>query len=195
MDATGQVTQLLARAAQGDRSAEDAVYRLVYREMRQLAAYLLRSERSEHTLQPTALVHEAYLRLTGDRSASWQNRAHFFAVAAQTMRHILVDHARKVNAGKRRGAKVSLDSALLYSPEHAPELLELDEALTRLAGWDARQSQVVELRFFGGLTEEETARVLGISTRTVKRDWSMARAWLYGELSAGANGSEHSSAP
>jgi RNA polymerase sigma-70 factor, ECF subfamily len=183
MNPGGDITQLLLRAAHGDRRAEEALYPIVYREMRQLAAFLLKSERPEHTLQPTALVHEAYIRLTGDKSISWENRSHFFAVAARTMRHILIDHARKVNAGKRQGTKVSLESALNYSPAQAAELVELDEALNRLAEWDQRQSQVVELRFFGGLTEEETARVLGVSTRTVKREWSMARAWLYGELS------------
>lgn len=182
MEPGEEITRLLARASHGDRSAEEELYPIVYTEMRKMASFLLRRERPDHTLQPTALVHEVYLRLTGERSIEWENRKHFFAVAARTMRRILVDHARKSNAVKRKGMRVTLESALAYSDEQAGELLELDEALERLAGWDPRQSQVVELRFFGGLSDEETARVLGISTRTVKRDWSMARAWLYGQL-------------
>jgi RNA polymerase sigma factor (TIGR02999 family) len=185
MDPNGEITQLLRRAASGDRTAEELLFPIVYGEMRKLAAYLLRSERPDHTLQATALVHEAYLRLTGEDNIAWENRAHFFAVAARTMRRILVDHARALNAAKRRVIRVSLESALVYSDEQSEELLAIDEALTRLAEWDARQSRIVELRFFAGLTEDETARVLGISVRTVKRDWTMAKAWLYGELSRG----------
>jgi RNA polymerase sigma factor (TIGR02999 family) len=183
MGPTGEITQLLLRAARGDRAAEDVLFPIVYGEMRKLAAYLLRSERPDHTLQATALVHETYLRLTGEEGIAWQNRSHFFAIAARTMRRVLVDHARGMNASKRRSVRVSLESALVYSDEQSGEVIALDEALTRLAVWDARQCQVVEMRFFAGLTEEEIAHVLGVSVRTVKRDWTMAKAWLYKELS------------
>jgi RNA polymerase sigma-70 factor, ECF subfamily len=179
----GEVTQLLARLAGGDRCAEDELLPIVYEQLRALAAHFLRSERRDHTLQATALVHEAYLRLIGGGQVSWQNRAHFFAIAARTMRRVLVDHARGINAGKRRGIKVSLDSALVFSEDQSGELLDLDRALDRLAEWDPRQARVVELRFFAGLSEEEAAEVLGVSQRTVKRDWQMAKAWLYGQLS------------
>lgn len=193
-EAEGEITQLLARMAGGDRGAEGQLLPLIYDQLRALAAHFLRSERPNHTLQATALVHEAYLRLVGIGQISWQNRAHFFALAARTMRRVLVDHARNINAGKRRGVKVSLESAIVYSEEQSGELLALNEALDRLEELDPRMARVVELRFFAGLSEEETAEVLGVSGRTVKRDWKMAKSWLYGEL-GGSDGSSSMAAP
>ena len=178
----GEITELLHRLADGDKTAEERLLPLVYQELRRLAAHMFRCERPNHTLQATALVHEAYLRLAGSAEISWQDRAHFFAVAARTMRRILVDHARGLRAGKRRGVRVSLESALVFSEEQSSELVALDEAMSRLAEWDPRQCRVVELRFFTGLSEADVASVLGVSVRTVKRDWNMAKAWLYGEL-------------
>lgn len=156
---------------------------LVYKELRRLAASYLRRERSDHTLQPTALVHEAYMRLVEQKSVQWQGRSHFFAITAQLMRRILVDHARSHLAEKRgSGAeKVPITQAILMSQERPAELLALDESLTRLAALDPQQGRVVELRIFGGLTVEETADILQISPATVKRDWSMAKAWLLHE--------------
>jgi len=179
-----EITELLARMTSGDKTAEARLMTLVYKELRQLAANYLRGERRDHTLQATALVHEAFLRLRGTHPLNWQSRAHFFAVSAQMMRRILVDHARGVRAKKRNGARerIPLESAFIYADEQSGELLALNEALDKLATWDARQSRIVEMRFFTGLTMEEIATVLGISTRTAKRDFSMARAWLYGEL-------------
>jgi len=143
----------------------------------------MRRERPDHTLQPTALVHEAYLKLMDQRRVSWQNRSHFYRLAARLMRRVLVDHAREVNASKRaKGQKVALDEALAYSKEKPSELLAIDEAISRLAETEPRLGQVVELRFFGGCSEEEIAGILGVSARTVKRDWKLARAWLYAEL-------------
>ncbi len=185
MDAPqGEITELLSKMTAGDQDAESRLIPLVYAELRRLAAAYMRSERTDHTLQATALVHEAFMRLKGQQEISWQSRAHFFAVCAQLMRRILVDHARGVRAQKRAGdrRKISLDSALNYAEEQSHELLALDQALDRLASWDPRQCRVVELRFFGGLSMEEIGEVLGISTRTAKRDFSMARAWLYGAL-------------
>jgi len=149
-----------------------------------MAARYMRRERVDHTLQTTALVHEAYLKLVEQTSASWANRAHFFAVAAQVMRHILIDHARGHLREKRGGGQpvIQLDEGLVFSSEQSSDLLEVDTALHRLAERDPRQGKIVELRFFGGLTVEETAAVLGISAKTVKRDWSVAKAWLHGEL-------------
>lgn len=157
---------------------------LVYDELRRLANHYLRQERSDHTLQPTALVHEAYLKLIDQSRVDWQNRAHFFGVAAQSMRRILVDHARSHRASKRGGVqqKLALDEAVDYSQPRDIDLLALDDALNLLAKLDERQSQVVELRFFGGLTIEETAAALGVSPATVKVDWSMAKAWLHREI-------------
>jgi len=163
----GEVTQLLAQIHAGNKDAEDRLIPLVYTELRGLAAHYLRGERSDHTLQPTALVNEVYLRLTGMHEVDWQSRSHFFATAATVMRRILVDHARAQRAEKRAGFR---------------EAISLDEALDRLSKVDARRSRIVELRFFGGLSEEETAHVLGISARTVKRDWRVAKAWLYNEI-------------
>src|SRR5262245_30882778 len=185
----GEITRLLKRAAEGDLAAENELLPLVYERLRAMAAQILRSERPNHTLQATALVHEAYLRMIGDGQVSWQNGAHFFAIATRTMRRVLVDHARKINAGKRRGNRVSLESALVYSDQQSAELLDLDEALDRLASWDPRQAHLVELRFFAGLSEQEAAEVLGVSQRTVRRDWKMAKAWLYGELGGDGSGS------
>jgi RNA polymerase sigma factor (TIGR02999 family) len=180
----GEVTELLAQIHAGDKEAESRLIPLVYSELRRLAAHYLRGERPDHTLQPTALVHEAYLRLTRLQEVDWQSRSHFFATAATVMRRILVDHARAQRAEKREGfyEAVSLDDVSIVSAGRSAELVALDEALERLAGIDERRSKIVELRFFGGLSEEEAAQVLGISTRTVKRDWRVAKAWLYNEI-------------
>src|ERR1035438_8263207 len=180
----GEVTQLLAQLRAGERDAESKLIPLVYAELRRLAAHYLRGERADHTLQPTALVHEAYLRLTKLHDVDWQSRSHFFATAATVMRRILVDHARAQNANKREGCRdaVSLEEALVVSPARSAQLIALDDALDRLAKLDLRRSKIVELRFFGGLSEEETGEVLGISARTVKRDWRVAKAWLYNEV-------------
>lgn len=180
----GDVTLLLSQLRAGDREAESKLIPLVYDELRRLAAHYLRGERADHTLQPTALVHEAYLRLTKLRDLDWQSRSHFFATAATVMRRILVDHARAQQAGKREALHnaVSLEDALVISPARPSELISLDAALDKLAQLDARRSKIVELRFFGGLSEEETGAILGVSTRTVKRDWRIAKAWLYNEL-------------
>jgi RNA polymerase sigma-70 factor (ECF subfamily) len=180
----GEVTQLLAQLRAGERDAESKLIPLVYAELRRLAAHYLRGERADHTLQPTALVHEAYIRLTGLHEVDWQSRSHFFATAATVMRRILVDHARAQNANKREGCRdaVSLEEALVVSPARSAQLIALDDALDRLAKLDLRRSKIVELRFFGGLSEEETGEVLGISARTVKRDWRVAKAWLYNEV-------------
>ena len=180
----GEVTQLLLEMERGTSDAEEKLFPLVYGELRRLAAYYMRRERPEHTLQPTALVNEAYLRLTQMQEIGWQGRSHFFAIAAQAMRRILVDHARAHDAAKRGGAQrdVTFDEAQAASFSRPNELLALDEALGRLADFDPRQSRIVELRFFGGLNEEETAHVLGISVRTVKRDWRIAKAWLYDQV-------------
>ncbi len=182
------VTSLLTRMRHGDREAEEALLPLVYETLRKLAAQCMRRERLDHTLQPTALVHETYLRLLGSGPEAWNSRSHFFAIATQTMRRLLVDHARAHLAAKRGGLqkRVELDDRLLYAEDHPAELLSLDEALQRLAVLDQRQARVVELRFFGGLSVEETAEILGVSSKTVKRDWSMARAWLHGEVSKAA---------
>ncbi len=181
------VTQLLVALNNGDKEALDKLLPLVYSELRRLADHYLRRERSDHTLQATALVHEAYLRLV-DQNVSWQNRAHFFGVAAEMMRRILVDHARSHQAAKRGsgGVKLSLDEAINLSDERAADLIALDEALTALAAFDPQKSRIVELRFFGGLSIEETARVLGIGSATVIRQWRTAKAWLYNEVSRGS---------
>ncbi len=181
---TQEVTQLLAKLSNGDRTALDELLPLVYDELRRLADRYLRRERSDHTLQATALVNEAYLRLV-DQNVPWQNRAHFFGVAAEMMRRILVDHARGHQAQKRGsgGVKLSLDEAINMSDERAADLISLDEALNALAQFDPQKSRIVELRFFAGLSIEETAKVLGIGTATVIRQWRMAKAWLYHEVS------------
>jgi len=181
------VTQLLLDWTNGNKEAVDKLMPLVYEELRRVADRFLRRERPDHTLQTTALVHEAYLRLIDQRDVRWQNRAHFFAIAAQLMRRILVNHARDKYAVKRGGfaEKVSLDEALSLSATRDVDLVALDDALTGLASIDSQQSRIVELRFFGGLTIEETAEVLGISPATVKNKWSMARAWLHREIGKG----------
>lgn len=176
--------QLLAWRA-GDAAALEQLIPAVYQELRSMAERYLRSESPAHTLQPTALVHEAYLRLIDQTQVEWQSRAHFFGVAAQMMRRILVDHAKAKQRDKRGGGalKLSLDEALDYGQERAGEVVALDDALQALAAFDERKSRVVELRYFGGLTVEETAQVLDISAQTVIRDWNMAKAWLYQQLS------------
>ena len=184
MESRADATTLLTAATTGDAKAADQLIPLVYAELRRLAAHYLRGERPGHTLQPTALVNEAYLQLIDQKGHRWQNRAHFIGVAAQLMRRILVDHARAHRALKRGGheVKVPLDDAFVMSYQRSEELLSVDEALTRLSALDRQQSRIVELRFFGGLSVEETAEALAISPATVKRDWSVARAWLYREL-------------
>lgn len=180
----GEVTQLLAQLRAGNRDVEAKLIPLVYSELRRLAARYLRDERSYHTLQPTALVHEAYLRLTKLHAIDWQSRSHFFATAATVMRRILVDHARAQLAEKREGFRnaLDLDEVLVASPARTPLLIALDDALQRLAEIDLRRSKIVELRFFGGMEEEEIGAALGISARTVRRDWRVAKAWLYNEV-------------
>jgi len=182
-----EVTQLLLAWSQGDRSALDRLIPLVYEELRRLAHRYMGQERTGHTLQTTALVNEAYLRLIDSSQVQWQNRAHFFAVSAQLMRRILVDFARAHRNLKRGGEaqRVSLDEALLAPQEPDADLVALDEALTALAAIDPRQAQAVELRFFGGLSVEETAEVLKVSPETVHRDWRVAKAWLLRELRSG----------
>jgi len=179
------VTQLLSDWSDGNQQALEQLLPLIYNELRHLAHHFLYRERSGHTLQTTALVHEAYLKLVDQRDPHWQNRAHFFAIAAQAMRRILIDSARKHAAQKRGGPleKVSLDEALAISIEPNIKLLALDEALNTLAEIDPGQSRVVELRYFGGLTIEETAEVMNLSPATIKREWAMARAWLHQALS------------
>jgi RNA polymerase sigma-70 factor (ECF subfamily) len=177
-------TELLGQLRSGDEQAAAKLLPLVYNELRSVASRYLRKERSDHTLQPTALVHETYLRLVREDERNWRNRAHFIAVAAHLMRQILVDHARGCMAEKRipRKHQIPIEDAVIFSPERSEELLALDDALTRLHELSERQARIVELRFFGGLSVEETAEVIGISPKTVKRDWSVARAWLHGEI-------------
>jgi RNA polymerase sigma-70 factor (ECF subfamily) len=178
------VTSLLNKLAAGDQEAAAQLVPLVYEELRRLAARRLRQERPDHTLQATALVHEAYVKLAAQRSAKWQNRAQFFGVASQVMRRILVDYARGQQRIRRGGKqqKVSFDDVLLVSPERTAEVLSVHESLSRLEKLDARQARIVELRYFGGLTVEEIAEVVGISTKTVMRELNVAKAWLYGDL-------------
>lgn len=182
------VTGLLLAWRDGDQAALEKLIPLVYAELHRLAKHYMRRENAGHTLQTSALVNEAYLRLIEAHRVRWQNRSHFFAVSAQLMRRILVDFARARQSLKRGGSacQVSLDEGLVVSPERGTDLLALDEALERLSGLNARQGRVVELRYFGGLNEEEIAGVLKVSARTVRHDWNLARAWLYRELSAGA---------
>jgi len=178
------VTELLVDCTNGDHEALDKLIPLVYEELHRLASHYLRRERSNHTLQTTALVHEAYLRLVDQKNSNWQNRAQFFGVAAQMMRRILIDYARSHRASKRGGSyrRLSLsETAILYENKNA-DLMVLDQMLDQLAVIDPQQSRVVELRIFAGLTVEETAEVMGISSRTVKREWSMARAWLHQQI-------------
>ena len=178
------VTELLARARSGDPSALADVFPLIYDELRRLARLQLQHETDGHTLSPTALVHEAYMRLVDYSRMEWTGRAHFLAVAATAMRRVLVDHARGHRSLKRGGAlrRVSIDDVEIGTEDRAELLIAIDEALDRLKVIDARQAQVVECRFFGGMTEEETAEALGIGLRTAKRDWAKAKSWLHGEI-------------
>jgi RNA polymerase sigma factor (TIGR02999 family) len=185
--ASHEVTQLLLAWGGGDEEALNKLVPLIHAELHRLARHYMRQERIGHTLQTTALVNEAYLKLVDwrNQNVQWQNRAHFFGVSAQVMRHILVDHARASRYQKRGGGQVnlSLDEALTVSTEKSADLVALDDALKSLARIDERKARIVELRFFGGLSVDETAEVLKISPRTVMRDWSLAQAWLYRELS------------
>jgi RNA polymerase sigma-70 factor (ECF subfamily) len=187
-----EITALLQAAAKGDGPAKSRLMELVYSDLLRLARYYMARERRDHTLQPSALVNEAYMRLTGGAAVDWRNRAHFFAMAAKSMRRILVDYARERKASKRGGdqQKVDLQTLPMLNEVRLEEVVDVDEALTRLAGWDERQSRIVEMRFFGGLTEEEIADLLDVSVRTVKREWSLARAWLFKELRGPAQGPE-----
>ncbi len=183
---TQDLTQMLIQLSEGKAQVVDDILPLIYDELRRLAGNYLRRERSDHTLQPTALVHEAYLKLIDQTQVKWQNRAHFFGIAANIMRRILVDYARQHRADKRGGAAEKLpleEEILIVSEGKSAELLALDEALENLAKIDSQKSKIVELRYFGGLSVEETAEVLGVSEITVKRHWRMAKAWLYGQLS------------
>ena len=182
-----EVTRLLLAWNEGDENALEKLVPLVYQELRRLAKRQMRREHSDHTLQTTALINEAYLRLVDLRNVHWQNRAHFFALCARLMRRILVDLARSRHYAKRGGGAqpVELDESLVVSPAHSTDLVAVDDALKALAKVDARKAQVVELRFFGGLTVEEAAEVLKVSPETVQRDWKLAKAWLLRELSQG----------
>jgi RNA polymerase sigma-70 factor (ECF subfamily) len=182
------VTKLLVQWSNGDQAAFEALVPLVYDELRRVARYYLNREKQNHTLSSTALVHEAYFKLVNQKDVTWQNRAHFFGVAAQIMRRILVDHARHHAYAKRGGGALTLalDDAMAASQPREIDLVALDDALHSLAKLDERQSRMVELRFFGGLSIEETSEVLGISAPTVKREWASARAWLFRELTRGS---------
>ena len=181
---TENITQLLIEVTNRNSAAVDVLLPLIYDELRKLAASYLRRERPDHTLEPTALVHEAYMRMVDQTQVNWQNRAHFFGVAAQMMRRILVDHARAHNAEKRGQdfQKLSLDENIDKAVERSSELIALDDALHALFEMDEQKGRIVELRFFGGLSIDETAEVIGVSAPTVKRQWRMAKAWLYGQV-------------
>ena len=183
-----QITELLAEWREGNQSALDELYPLVYDELHRLARRYMSRERKGHTLQTTALINEAYVRLVDQKNVKWANRSHFFAISAQIMRSILIDHASRHAYAKRGGGakQVSLEEVAAIAPEQGRELIRLDEALKSLAEQDPRRSQVVELRYFGGLNNEEIADVLNVSQNTVTRDWNMARAWLYQQLSENA---------
>jgi RNA polymerase sigma-70 factor (ECF subfamily) len=176
------VTLLLREWSNGSQQALTELLPIIYDELRRVARQYLHRERSEQTLETTALVHEAYLKLIDQHSVNWQNRAHFFAIAAQAMRRILIDNARKRTAAKREGEKVPLDDVAIVSNDRMAHLLALDEALQKLEELDPQQSKIVELRYFGGLTIEETGEAMNLSPATVKREWAMARAWLYQAL-------------
>jgi RNA polymerase sigma factor (TIGR02999 family) len=184
-DASSQVTYLLSRWREGNQEALDSLMPLVYDELRRLARHYLQQEHPGHTLQSTALVHEAYMRLAGHHPSGWESRAHFFGVAARLMRQILVDHARSHAAAKRgeNPLKLTLTEGLLAAKQADLDLVALDDALNTLAQLSPQQSQIIELRFFSGLSIEDTAEVMGISPATVKRNWTMARAWLFREMS------------
>lgn len=183
-DANGPITSLLVEFGLGNREVESRLIPLVYSELRRVASAYMRRERGNHTLQPTALVNEAWIRLADQPNATWQNRVHFFAVAARVMRQILVDHARKKRAGKRGGEQrqITLQDHLIGERQNLADVLALNQALDRLKELDARAAQIVELHFFGGLSFEEMELVLKVSSRTIERDWRMARAWLRNEL-------------
>jgi RNA polymerase sigma factor (TIGR02999 family) len=183
-DKSGEVTRLLHELMQGNRLAEEQLIPVVYKDLKRIAAGQLRRERPDHSLDPTALVHEAYLRLTKMQDIDWEGRSHFFRISATVMRRILVDHARARQAWKRGdgAVQVTLDSAITGRAGSTIDVLAIDEALTRLAAFDQRQAQILELHFFAGQTFDEIALQLGISTRTIKRDWTMARAWLHEQL-------------
>ena len=187
MDEPEDITELLHRFQAGDEDAQSQLIDAVYGELRVIAARYMRREKENHTLQTTALVNEAYLKLVNLKTANWQDRAHFYAVASRVMRRILVDHARKHISGKRGGGIdiLPLNEAIVFTPGRSSQIVRLDDALTRLASTDERASKVIELRFFGGLSVEECAEVLGISPRTVKREWMFARAWLRAEFGLG----------
>ena len=181
---THEVTQLLIEWSHGNKAALDKLMPLIHDELRRLAHHYMSRERPDHTLQTTALVNEAYLRLVNRKDAHWENRTHFFAIAATLMRNILVDHARSHAYAKRGGGahKTDLDEAMVVSQQRAAEVIALDDVLKKFAVFDPQQSRIVELRFFGGLTIEETAEVLNLSPATIKREWKTAKAWLYHEL-------------
>ena len=183
-----QITELLAEWREGNQSALDELYPLVYDELHRLARRYMSRERKDHTLQTTALINKAYVRMVDQKNVNWANRSHFFAISAQIMRRILIDHARRHRYAKRGGGaqQVSLEEVAAIVPDQGRELVRLDEALKTLAEQDPRRSQVVELRYFGGLNNEEIAGVLHVSENTVTRDWNMARAWLYQQLTENA---------
>jgi RNA polymerase sigma-70 factor (ECF subfamily) len=183
---TNEITQMLIELTDGNQEVVNQILPRIYDELRKLAGSYLRRERSDHTLQPTALVHEAYMKLIDQRQVRWQNRAHFFGIAAQVMRRILMDHARKHKAEKRGGEADKLpleDEILVVATNRSDQLMALDEALNSLAEMDPQKAKIVELRYFGGLSIEETAEVMGVSVPTINRQWRTAKAWLYGQLS------------
>ena len=188
MDEPDDITEMLQRFQAGDKGVEAPLIEAVHGELHDIAARYMRREQSDHTLQTTALVNEAYLKLVNLKAANWKDRAHFYAVAARVMRRILVDHARKHIAGKRGGGLdlLPLNESIVFTPGRSTQIVQLDDALTRLAETDERASQVIELRFFGGLSVEESAEVMKVSPRTVKREWMFARAWLRSEFGLGA---------
>lgn len=191
------VTALLAELGKGNHQAEDQLMPVIYRELRRISRNYMRRERKDHTLQTSALVNEAYIRLLGGSAIDWKNRAHFFGTAAQVMRRVLVDYARARTAEKRGGAieMVSLDEAFVYKDAQLWQVVAVHQALCKLEKWDQRQCRIVELRFFAGLNVEETAEVMSLSTATVKREFQMAKAWLYGELKNHASNSHVETKP
>jgi RNA polymerase sigma factor (TIGR02999 family) len=188
---TGDVTRLLGQLRAGNQDVADQLVPLIYDELRRIAGAQMRRERAGHTLQATAVVHEAYMRLAGEQEIQWQNRAHFFGIAARTMRRVLLDYARQHHAVRRGGEgarKVDIDAELLIADDRLEDVVALDEVLARLTEMDPEQGRIVELRFFAGLNVEETAEVMGISPRTVKREWRLAKAWLDRELTTAKSG-------